>query len=106
MAWIFLGIAGCLEIFWATFLKLSNGFTIPKYTVLTAIGLVASFFFLSQATKVLPLGTAYAIWTGIGALGALIVGIVMFHEPLSALRLFFAALLLIGIVGLKFSSGH
>ena len=64
------------------------------------------FAFLSQATKVLPLGTAYAIWTGIGALGALIAGIILFKEPAAPARLFFAALLLVGILGLKATSGH
>ena len=68
--------------------------------------MLASFFFLSQATKTLPLGTSYAIWTGIGALGAVIVGIVLFKEPLSALRIFFAVLLLAGIVGLKATSAQ
>ena len=106
MAWMELLIAGGLEVFWSTFLKLSEGFTRPLYTVLTLIGLAASFFFLSQATKVLPLGTAYAIWTGIGALGALIAGIVLFKEPAAPARIFFAALLLVGILGLKATSGH
>jgi quaternary ammonium compound-resistance protein SugE len=68
--------------------------------------MIASFYLLSQATKTLPLGTAYAIWTGIGALGAVIVGIFFFKEPLSALRLLFALLLLVGIIGLKFTSSH
>ena len=106
MAWIFLILAGGLEIFWATFLKLSEGFSKLGFSALTVLGMLASFFYLSQATKTLPLVTAYAIWTGICALGALIVGIAIFHEPLSGLRLFFAALLLVGIIGLKFTSGH
>ena len=104
MAWIELLIAGGMEVFWSTFLKLSEGFTRPLYTVLTLIGLAASFFFLSQATKVLPLGTAYAIWTGIGAVGAVIVGVVVFKEPVTALRMLFVVLLLTGIIGLKSSS--
>ena len=66
--------------------------------------MIFSFVFLSQATKVLPLGTAYAVWTGIGALGAVIAGIVLFHESVSPVRLFFVALLLIGIIGLKATS--
>ena len=69
-------------------------------------GMILSFLFLSQATKTLPLGTAYAVWTGIGALGAVIVGIVLFKEPVTAARIFFVSLLLIGIVGLKATSGH
>ena len=66
--------------------------------------MLASFFFLSRATKTLPIGTAYGIWTGIGALGAVVVGIVMFKEPATAGRLFFAALLLVGIIGLKLTA--
>ena len=65
-----------------------------------------SFLFLSQATRVLPLGTAYAIWTGIGAVGAVVVGIVIFREPVTALRMVFVVLLLTGIIGLKATSGH
>lgn len=106
MAWIELLIAGGLEVFWSTFMKLSEGFTRPLYTALTIAGMAVSFLLLSQATKVLPLGTAYAVWTGIGALGAVVVGIVVFREPVTALRMLFAALLLIGIIGLKATSAH
>ena len=106
MAWFYLILAGILEVFWSTCLKFSVGFTVPRYTVLTIAGMVASFLFLSQATKVLPLGTSYAIWTGIGAVGALIAGVVLFREAVTLLRLFFAGLLLIGIIGLKATSGH
>lgn len=106
MAWIYLLIASGFEIFWAAFMKLSNGFTKPLFTVLTFAGLAASFIFLSQATKTLPLGTAYAIWTGIGAVGSIIIGIVVFKEPLTAARIFFAALLITGILGLKWTSGN
>ena len=106
MAWLELLLAGGLEVFWSTFMKLSEGFTRPLYTVLTLIGLVLSFLFLSQATRVLPLGTAYAIWTGIGAVGAVVVGIVIFREPVTALRMVFVVLLLAGIIGLKATSGH
>lgn len=81
MAWIYLVGAGLLEIFWATCLKLSHGFSVWKFTILTIIGMIASFVLLAQATKTLPLGTAYAIWTGIGAVGTVIVGILMFKEP-------------------------
>lgn len=104
MEWIYLVIAGGLEVFWSTCLKFSEGFTVLKFTILTVIGMIFSFVFLSQATKVLPLGTAYAVWTGIGALGAVIAGIVLFHESVSPVRLFFVALLLIGIIGLKTTS--
>lgn len=98
--WLYLGIAGAMEVLWSTFLKFSEGFTKPLPTVITAAGLAASMFFLAKATKVLPIGTAYGIWTGIGALGAVIVGIVVFMEPATAGRMFFASLLLVGIVGL------
>ncbi len=106
MAWINLLIAGGLEVFWSTFLKLSEGFTRPLYSVIAVAGMTLSFFFLAQATKVLPLGTAYGIWTGIGAVGAVAVGIILFKEPVTALRLLFAALLLVGIIGLKITSTH
>lgn len=102
--WVYLGIAGAMEVLWSTFLKFSEGFTKPLPTVITAAGLAASMFFLAKATKVLPIGTAYGIWTGIGALGAVIVGIVVFKEPATAGRMFFASLLLVGIVGLKLTS--
>ena len=105
MAWIFLLIASGLEIFWATVMKLSHGFTQPLYTALTVGGVIASFLFLAQATKVLPLGTAYAIWTGIGAVGS-VVGIVFFQEPATALRIFFIGMLMVGILGLKLTSEH
>ena len=101
MAWGILIAAGGLEVFWATFMKLSEGFTKPLYTVLTFAGMAASFLLLARATRTLPLGTAYAAWTGIGALGALIVGVIVFRESLTPARLHFAALLLIGIIGLK-----
>lgn len=104
MAWVWLVLAGLTEVFWSTFLKLSEGFTKPGYSVVAVIGMIMSFVFLSQATKVLPLGTSYAIWTGIGALGAVIIGIIAFHEPATAPRLIFAGLLLVGIVGLELTS--
>lgn len=104
MAWVFLSVAGLLEIFWSTCMKLSEGFTRLGFSVLTIVGMLASFGLLSQAMKTLPLGTAYGIWTGIGALGAVVVGLVLFKEPATAGRIFFASLLLIGIVGLKLTS--
>ena len=104
MAWVYLVIAGGLEVFWSTFLKLSEGFTKLWPSVWAVIGMVASFFFLAQATKTLPMGTAYGIWTGIGALGAELVGIIAFQEPVTAPRLIFLALLLVGIVGLKLTA--
>ena len=104
MEWLYLGIAGAMEVLWSTSLKFSEGFTKPMPTVITLAGLAASMFFLAKAAKVLPIGTAYGIWTGIGALGAVIVGIVVFKEPATAGRIFFASLLLVGIVGLKLTS--
>ena len=106
MEWVYLIVAGGLEVFWSTCLKFSEGFSVLRFSILTVIGMVFSFLFLSQATKTLPLGTSYAIWTGIGALGAVIVGVLLFKESVSPLRLMFVALLLIGIVGLKATSGH
>lgn len=106
MPWLYLVFAGLLEVIWATLLKLSDGFSKPGYSAATIVGMVASFYLLSQAAKTLPLGTSYAIWTGIGALGALLVGILFFKEPLSAPRVVFALFLLVGIIGLKFTSAH
>ena len=104
MAWVMLGIAGVFEVVWATFMKLSEGFSKPGWTVLTFLGMGISFFLLARATRTLPLGTAYAVWTGIGALGSVVIGIILFKEPVTAARIFFAALLLTGIVGLKLTS--
>ncbi len=106
MAWIFLVAAGLMEVLWSTSLKLSHGFTQLGYSVLTVAGMVVSFLFLAQAMKTLPLGTAYAMWTGIGAVGAVIVGIVFFREAVTLPRMVFVALLLIGLLGLKATSGH
>ena len=106
MSWVYLILAGVFEIFWSTCMKFSNGFTVFKYSVLTISGMIISFLFLSQAIKTLPLGTTYAIWTGIGALGAVIIGIILFKESFSWQKIFFSFLLLSGIIGLKFTSGH
>lgn len=106
MSWFYLILAGILEVFWSTCLKFSHGFTELKFSILTVVGMIFSFLFLAQATKQLPLGTSYAIWTGIGALGAVIAGIILFKEPFTAVRCFFVVLLLAGIIGLKITSGH
>ncbi len=106
MAWIYLISAGALEVLWATTLKLSQGFAKPGYSILTVAGMVTSFLLLSQAIKKLPLGTAYGIWTGIGALGAVFVGIIWFQEPVTGPRLLFVGLLLAGIIGLKLTAAH
>lgn len=104
MAWFDLLIAGIFEVVWSICLKYSHGFTDLKFTVLTFIGMGFSFWFLAHAVKSLPMGTAYAIWTGIGALGAVIVGVMFFKEPLTLARMFFVGLLITGIIGLKLSS--
>lgn len=104
MAWVMLGIAGIFEVVWATCMKYSEGFTKLSWSLLTFAGMAVSFYLLARATKTLPLGTAYAVWTGIGALGSVIVGIILFKEPVTAGRLIFAALLLVGIIGLKITS--
>ena len=104
MDWVLLAVAGLFECFWATFMKLSEGFTKPGCTVLTVIGLIISMALLAYATKTLPLGTAYAVWTGIGAVGAVVVGILLFKEPAAASRIFFTALIVVGLVGLKLTS--
>ena len=106
MAWLYLCIAGVMEVVWSTCMKFSHGFTDLKFSLLTIAGMIVSFVFLAQATKVLPLGTSYAVWTGIGALVALVAGIILFKEPAAPARLFFAVLLLVGILGLKATSGH
>jgi len=105
MDWLYLFIAGGLETFWAVCLKESAGFSRLWPSVLTVAGMAASFLFLSLALKNLPLGTAYAVWTGIGAVGTVILGILLFHEPASPIRLLCLALILCGILGLKLSSG-
>ena len=106
MAWIELFIAGIFEVVWSTCMKYSNGFTNLKFTIFTFAGMAVSFYFLAMAVKKLPMGTAYGVWTGVGALGAVAVGIVLFKEPVTFPRLFFVAMLITGIIGLKLTSGH
>ncbi len=101
MAWIILFVAGLFEIGWAVGLKYTEGFTRPIPTLLTAISLVTSMGLLGLALKSLPLGTAYAVWTGVGAVGTAIVGILLFKEPAAAGRLVCLALIVSGILGLK-----
>ncbi len=101
MHWIILLIAGIFEISWAVGLKYSHGFTQLIPSVITIVCMLASFYFLALALKSLPLGTAYAIWTGIGTLGTVILGIILFKEPATAMRLVCIALILCGITGLK-----
>ncbi len=101
MHWILLFVAGLFEISWAVGLKFSHGFTQIIPSVLTVLGMVASFYFLSLALRNLPLGTAYAIWTGIGTIGTVILGILLFKEPISFMRIACIALIVCGITGLK-----
>ena len=101
MAWIELVIAGGLEVFWSTFMKLSEGFTKLWPTVWTVLGMLASFFFLSRAVHTLPMGTAYAVWTGIGAAGTFLAGALLFGDPVQPLRLAGIALIIAGVALLK-----
>jgi quaternary ammonium compound-resistance protein SugE len=105
MAWTLLLIAGLLETGWAIGLKYSEGFTRPWPSVLTGIALVASMVLLGLAVRDLPIGTAYAVWVGIGAVGAAILGVVLFGESLEPARAGFLALLIIAIVGLRWTAG-
>ncbi|AOJ42450.1 hypothetical protein WJ23_31825 [Burkholderia lata] len=105
MHWFLLVIAGLLEVAWATGLKSSEGFTRLWPSVFTIIAAVGSFWLLAVAMRHLPLGTAYAVWTGIGAVGAFILGIVMMGEAASVARVASAAFIVLGIVGLKVTSG-
>jgi quaternary ammonium compound-resistance protein SugE len=104
MAWIYLFIAGLFEIGWAIGLKYTDGFNKLWPSVFTIATMILSFYFLSSAIKTIPIGTAYAIWTGIGAVGTAILGIILFNESKEFIRIFFIFLIVIGIVGLKFFS--
>lgn len=99
-AWVILTIAGVLEVAWAIGLKYTDGFRKPVPTALTLIALTASFWLLGQALKTLPVGTGYAVWTGIGAVGTAILGIVLFDEPSNAGRILSILLIVAGIIGL------
>ena len=101
MAWLILFVAGLTEVGWAVGLKYTQGFTRPMPTALTVVAMVASLWLLGLAVRTLPLGTAYAIWTGIGTVGTVAVGILLFNEPATTLRILCVALIVSGIVGLK-----
>ena len=105
MAWIVLIIAGLFEIGWAIGLKYTDGFTRPVPTVLTAASMIASVILLGLALKTLPVGTGYAVWTGIGTVGTAILGIYLLGEPATAMRLVCIGLIVAGILGLKLASG-
>ncbi len=104
MAWLYLVIAGLMEIVWATALKFSNGFTRLVPTVIALTTAWASFWFLAMAVRKIPIGTAYAVWVGIGAVGVALVGMAWFKEPRDFWRLFFIGLIVLGVVGLKLVS--
>lgn len=105
MSWVYLFLAGVLEIVWAIGLKYTAGFTRLWPSVITIAVAWLSFYLLALAVKTIPLGTAYAVWTGIGAAGVAILGMILFGEPVTIARFFFLALIVAGIVGLKLSGG-
>jgi quaternary ammonium compound-resistance protein SugE len=104
MAWVYLLLAGVLEVVWAFAMKSSDGFSKLTPSVITIVAMIASFGLLAVAMKSLPLGTAYTIWTGIGAVGAFIVGIAVLGEPVNAWRILAAVLIISGLVMMKVSS--
>jgi len=104
MTWIILVLAGLFEVVWAIGLKYTHGFTRLVPSVITLVGMLISFWLLSLAMKSLPLGTAYAVWVGIGALGAFVAGIVLFGETLSWMRVVSVLLIAAGLIGLKLSA--
>ena len=104
MAWVFLTAAGLLEIVWAVGLKYTEGFTRLVPSVITAVAMIGSVYLLALAVRAIPIGTAYAVWTGIGAVGVAILGMVLFGEPRDALRIGSILLIVLGIAGLKLVS--
>jgi len=101
MAWIYLVVAGLLEVVWAFAMKQSDGFTRPLASAVTILTMVASFALLSFAMRTLPLGTAYTVWTGIGAVGAFLVGVTVLSEPVTVVRVTAAVLIVAGLVLMK-----
>jgi quaternary ammonium compound-resistance protein SugE len=101
MAWIWILIASCFEISWAVSLKYSQGFTQLKASIFTIITMILSYVFLSLGVNELPIGTAYAVWTGIGAVGTALYGILYFNEPKDLLRIIFIFIIIVGIIGLR-----
>ncbi|HEX5576818.1 MAG TPA: multidrug efflux SMR transporter [Gemmatimonadaceae bacterium] len=104
MAWVYLIVAGLLETGWAIGLKYTEGFTKPVPSILTAAAIAASMFLLALAARTIPIGTAYAMWVGIGAVGAVILGIILFDEPRDIARLAFVGLLVVSLVGLRMTT--
>ena len=105
LAWLLLLVAGLLEIVWSISMKASHGFTKHRFTAITLVAAWASFALLGLAMRHLPVGTAYAVWTGIGAVGAAVLGILIFGESLTIARIGCIALIVCGILGLKLLSG-
>jgi quaternary ammonium compound-resistance protein SugE len=105
MPWLLLVLAGILEAGWAIGLKFSDGFTRPVPSVLTALGVIFSLVLLSIAARSIPIGTAYAVWVGIGASGAAVLGIGLLKESASPARIFFLVLMVIAVAGLKATAG-
>jgi quaternary ammonium compound-resistance protein SugE len=106
MAWIYLCVAGLFEVVWAIAMKYSEGFTKPLSSGITLVAMFISVFFLSQALKILPVGTGYAVWTGIGAVGTALMGILLFGESREIARVLFIFLIITGIAGLKLTSSQ
>ncbi|MFC0246463.1 quaternary ammonium compound efflux SMR transporter SugE [Falsochrobactrum ovis] len=104
MAWVYLSLAGILEVVWAFYMKKSEGFSILTPSIITIVTMIGSFALLAVAMRSLPLGTAYAVWTGIGAVGAFVVGILILGEAANLFRIISVALILLGLIGLKLSS--
>ncbi|MEM5558797.1 quaternary ammonium compound efflux SMR transporter SugE [Aliarcobacter cryaerophilus] len=104
MSWTILFLAGIFEIFWAVGLKYSDGFTKLIPTIFTIVTMIISFYLLSLALKNLPIGTAYAVWVGIGTVGTVIAGIILFGESMTLIRVISILFILIGIIGLKFTT--
>ncbi|MBD3008035.1 MULTISPECIES: multidrug efflux SMR transporter [unclassified Streptomyces] len=105
MAWVLLLTAGLFEICWSIGMKLSDGFTRLWPSVVTVAGLIVSMGLLGAAVKSLPIGTAYGVWVGIGAVGTALLGMLLFHEPVTPARIFFLLLLVVAIVGLEATAG-
>jgi quaternary ammonium compound-resistance protein SugE len=106
MAWLFIAVAGTFEVVWAIGLKYTEGFTRLWPSVVTGVAVILSMFFLAQGVRTLPIGTAYAVWTGIGAAGTAILGVILFGESKDLARLGSILLIIAGIVGLRLTSGE
>jgi quaternary ammonium compound-resistance protein SugE len=106
LAWLWLIVAGLLEIVWAVTLKRTEGFTKLGPSLITLAGMIVSFYLLSHAMKTLPTGTAYAVWVGIGAAGTALIGILFLDEPRTAIRLISLTLIVLGVIGLRVAEGR